>query len=379
MKAFRIFTQHQTPPQVLPPDIREALGPLAEKKNVYYGDFPPELMDEMWRRRFRRALEPLRQVGKLGAALFQFPPWSGCRTRPRPDTRPVPPTQPDSSHATFWSCGGRGRERAGSANRTEGRKLFGAFVTLKLVQRLTHALDGYCGSVGPWAAADFTLSSLGPKVQPHLLHTGDSNPMTKNSRKKPGSDHVPRPQTEAISYRYRYLMGAMPQLQLTTTIRVACIPEDASRLPDIVEAWRGASARMLELAAHEAGAADQAVISEPPAGVQTRLGDIGADPLFRSSFSDLPISFKVVELDTIVAPQREVNLDYVDSLRKRIPGKTVAKLVEFCVGPRTEPPDLKVLQTAQNQMTYSSRSLDLRFLGGYPKPIGEDDIRVAHM
>jgi uncharacterized protein YecE (DUF72 family) len=74
IKAFRLFTQHQTPPQVLPKDIREALGPLASKKNVYYPDFPPELMDEMWRR-FRLALEPLRQAGKLGAVLFQFPPW----------------------------------------------------------------------------------------------------------------------------------------------------------------------------------------------------------------------------------------------------------------------------------------------------------------
>jgi len=74
IKAFRIFTQHQTPPKVLPPDIRDALGPLAEKKNVYYGDFPPEIMDEMWRR-FRLALEPLRNAGKLGAVLFQFPPW----------------------------------------------------------------------------------------------------------------------------------------------------------------------------------------------------------------------------------------------------------------------------------------------------------------
>ena len=46
----------------------------AEKRNVYYADFPPELMDEMWRR-FRLALEPLRQAGKLGAVLFQFPPW----------------------------------------------------------------------------------------------------------------------------------------------------------------------------------------------------------------------------------------------------------------------------------------------------------------
>jgi len=74
VKAFRLFTQHQTSPQVLPPDIRAALGALAEKKNVYYDDLPPEVMDEMWRR-FKLALEPLRQAGKLGAVLFQFPPW----------------------------------------------------------------------------------------------------------------------------------------------------------------------------------------------------------------------------------------------------------------------------------------------------------------
>jgi len=74
VKAFRLFTQHQTAPQVLPKDIRDALSVLAKKKNVYYGDFPPELMDEMWRR-FRLALEPLRNAGKLGAVLFQFPPW----------------------------------------------------------------------------------------------------------------------------------------------------------------------------------------------------------------------------------------------------------------------------------------------------------------
>jgi uncharacterized protein YecE (DUF72 family) len=74
VKAFRVFTQHQTPVQVLPPDIRDALGALAEKKNVYYSDFPPELMNEMWRR-FRLALEPLRQARKLGSVLFQFPPW----------------------------------------------------------------------------------------------------------------------------------------------------------------------------------------------------------------------------------------------------------------------------------------------------------------
>jgi hypothetical protein len=35
-------------------------------------------------------------------------------------------------------------------------------------------------------------------------------------------------------------------------------------------------------------------------------------------------------------------------------------------------------ESATNQMTFSSRSLDLRFLGGFAKSITKDDIRVAH-
>ncbi len=73
VKAFRLFTGHQTAPAVLPPDIREALGPVG-KTNVYYKGVPEELLDELWSR-FRGALAPLRQAGKLGAVHFQFAPW----------------------------------------------------------------------------------------------------------------------------------------------------------------------------------------------------------------------------------------------------------------------------------------------------------------
>ena len=71
VKAFRLFTQHQTPPQALPKDIQQALGTLS-KKNVYYRDMPEELLDQMWQR-FETAIQPLKQAGKLGAVLFQFP------------------------------------------------------------------------------------------------------------------------------------------------------------------------------------------------------------------------------------------------------------------------------------------------------------------
>jgi uncharacterized protein YecE (DUF72 family) len=75
VKAFRLFTGHPTSSDVLPKDIREALPPdLLVKKNLYFRDFPSELLDEMWQR-FEQALLPLDSAAKLGVILFQFPSW----------------------------------------------------------------------------------------------------------------------------------------------------------------------------------------------------------------------------------------------------------------------------------------------------------------
>jgi uncharacterized protein YecE (DUF72 family) len=73
VKAFRLFTGHQTSAIVLHKDIQQALGPDAPK-TLYYKDLPAEILGELWRR-FSEALEPLRQAGKLGAVHFQFAPW----------------------------------------------------------------------------------------------------------------------------------------------------------------------------------------------------------------------------------------------------------------------------------------------------------------
>jgi uncharacterized protein YecE (DUF72 family) len=73
VKAFRLFTQHPTPVRALPADLRDAAG-KAGKDRVYLKDVGPEVTGEAWDR-FLSALEPLRQAGKLGAVLLQFPPW----------------------------------------------------------------------------------------------------------------------------------------------------------------------------------------------------------------------------------------------------------------------------------------------------------------
>jgi uncharacterized protein YecE (DUF72 family) len=73
VKAFRLFTGHQTQPMVLHKDIQQALGPNPPR-TLYYKDVPAELRDELWRR-FIEALAPLKAAGKLGAVHFQFAPW----------------------------------------------------------------------------------------------------------------------------------------------------------------------------------------------------------------------------------------------------------------------------------------------------------------
>jgi uncharacterized protein YecE (DUF72 family) len=73
IKAFSLFTQHPTPVRSLPADLREAAA-KAGKDRVYLKDVDAELAEAAWER-FLAALEPLREAGKLGAILLQFPPW----------------------------------------------------------------------------------------------------------------------------------------------------------------------------------------------------------------------------------------------------------------------------------------------------------------
>jgi uncharacterized protein YecE (DUF72 family) len=75
IKAFRLLTQHPTPPSSLWKDFREELpADVAEKRNIYMRDLPRELQAEAVKM-FRQGLMPLHSAGKLGVVLFQMPPF----------------------------------------------------------------------------------------------------------------------------------------------------------------------------------------------------------------------------------------------------------------------------------------------------------------
>ena len=74
IKAFSLLTGHPTKVSAIYKDLR----PETEKKNIYPDDLTPQVYEDIWTR-FLSALDPLVDAGKLGAILFQFPPWFTIR------------------------------------------------------------------------------------------------------------------------------------------------------------------------------------------------------------------------------------------------------------------------------------------------------------
>jgi uncharacterized protein YecE (DUF72 family) len=70
VKAFSLLTQHPTKADALYKD----LSIPEDKKTVYPKDLDAKTIDEVWDR-FLGALQPLKDAGRLGALLFQYPPW----------------------------------------------------------------------------------------------------------------------------------------------------------------------------------------------------------------------------------------------------------------------------------------------------------------
>jgi len=75
LKAFSLFTQHPTPFSSFPKTIREKYaGQIRTRDNVYLHHLSQAALEELWAV-FIRTVDIFQKAGKLGAVLFQFPPW----------------------------------------------------------------------------------------------------------------------------------------------------------------------------------------------------------------------------------------------------------------------------------------------------------------
>jgi uncharacterized protein YecE (DUF72 family) len=116
VKAYSLLTGHPTRPQSLWSDLREELpAQTLEKRNVYKHHLSAEALAEAWRR-FEAALRPLHEASRLGAVLFQYPPWFTPRRENRAELESLGARLPDYRIAVEfrsprWVAEERDRER----------------------------------------------------------------------------------------------------------------------------------------------------------------------------------------------------------------------------------------------------------------------------
>jgi uncharacterized protein YecE (DUF72 family) len=116
VKAYSLLTGHPTRPRTLWADLRDRLGQeVAAKRNIYAHHLDPEALAEAWRR-FELALRPLRDAGRLGSILLQYPPWFVPRRENRREVETLRERLPDYRVAVefrspMWLAEPRDRER----------------------------------------------------------------------------------------------------------------------------------------------------------------------------------------------------------------------------------------------------------------------------
>lgn len=178
--------------------------------------------------------------------------------------------------------------------------------------------------------------------------------------------------------RALYLYGVSPQPEVVNFLRTQCILKDDVELQQILAEWRSASAAFVSTPLGPADLPESARMEDVPSSCTQLLEKVKQDPLFQKSFSSLPFTFNLVEIDKIVAGQRYVNIDFVDTLVRSIPVNPSPQfLTEFCLLRRSGAASPAELQLSPNVYSYRSESSDFRFLGGYPKRLTADDIAAS--
>ncbi len=116
VKAYSLLTGHPTRPNSLWRDLRDQLpADVLDKRNLYAKHLTPEALEEAWRR-FDTALRPLHDAGRLGAVLFQYPPWFVPRRENRFEVEALRERLPDyricvEFRSPRWLAEERDRER----------------------------------------------------------------------------------------------------------------------------------------------------------------------------------------------------------------------------------------------------------------------------
>jgi hypothetical protein len=112
-----------------------------------------------------------------------------------------------------------------------------------------------------------------------------------------------------------FLMGRPPMGEAIGYLQTQTLEGQALDVSELADQWRVAQARVQELAVSEAGAADNPAIAELPPGLKALGQAVLNDPVTKQSHGIAPTEIKMVELDSLVVFQKQINLAYSAQLQ----------------------------------------------------------------
>ena len=131
------------------------------------------------------------------------------------------------------------------------------------------------------------------------------------------AETIPKVSVATHFFRQRHLYAFATQAEIIHHVRTQASSEEVRRLPEILAGWELLQPRVAALIEHEKGIADNLTLEPIPEEYRPLLDALTSDVLFQKTFLNVPTGFALIEIDKLVAPQRTVNLEYVERLIKQ--------------------------------------------------------------
>lgn len=230
-------------------------------------------------------------------------------------------------------------------------------------------------------------STSGLEKEPPSIGSTES-PNNTNPREISIGGVSPLPSAEPLSqiplsthhFPQRYLYAFATQGEVINHVRTQAVGEESHRLSEFLLGWELLQPRVTALMEKEIGRANIHSLQPIPEEYRSLLDALTGDMLFQKSFLHVPTGFALVNIDDLVAPQRTVNLDYVDRLVKRFPPvPTFTDLFNICLSSKRHIDPIQHLEVGPNAHVFSSPNSDIRFLGAFVKELSNEDLFYAEL
>lgn len=181
-----------------------------------------------------------------------------------------------------------------------------------------------------------------------------------------------------------WLLGQPSLTSYLDFVRNKVIGGESADPGALVDEWRVANDHYYDLCTSEAGVADRVQCRAIPNSLRPLEQAVRANDWFRRSFSELPVTFGIVELDKLVVTQTHVEPGHHDAVAATL-GKDLKKRFHFCIPTDRGLPPVRVQRLDDHRWLFSSSSTDFRertpmlLRGEQLRAIGEEEGPVAAM